>query len=60
MTQRQLSKTKMDAAKLHMQVGLPLQITQSRNKRTLTEGNPEQQKQKKCKHEGLPYMQHVC
>jgi glutamate 5-kinase len=60
MTLQQLSKTKMDAAKLYMQVGLPWQITQSRNKRTLTDGNPEQQKQKKFTHEGLLYTRHVC
>lgn len=43
----QLSKSKMDAAGLHMQVGFPQQITQSRNKRTLANEDNEQQKWRK-------------
>jgi hypothetical protein len=44
----------MDAAGLHMQVGLPQQITQSRNKRTLADENSELQKRSKSKRRSTP------
>lgn len=44
-----LGKTKMDAARLNMGLGLPKQITQSRNKRTLAHQNSDPQNRSKSK-----------